>query len=337
MASASCTRALSPSPMTQKSGFRVAKINSESLVINLVLAAIFCLLLVLLIMLKGVLLVAHTNTDFNGNADINFVSSDASNYYTIYETLYADAELVEHPELYFIGSPILFMKLSDGNLFLIQFCQLLLMVVSLKVGADCFTTFRARLAFIAGALIFPYFLFGFLSLNKEIYSMCAAIFFASYFMRGKRWHLVVALILAMIARYYMAAALVALLFLVPRVSQPRYWRIGVLLVFISIMAPLAKFFVPHYGTEGLLDAPGFTGILFSKIIDSGGYALIYPIKYLTLIPMRAYSYFIDASRMQNALEGFVSFATLTVLLLALYIVLLKKPTSALVKRFILIA
>jgi hypothetical protein len=298
---------------------------------SLSLVIIFCLFLGLLLIYRSVLLTAHIDRT------IEYVASDAATYYGAYLNLFSKISLKETPALFLVGSPILLMNLVNGNLFLIQLFQLILMVISLRVGTNCFITLRGRVAFITGAMVFPYFLFGFLSLNKEIYAMCSAIFFASYVVRGNFRHMVTALILAMCARYYMLLALVAILVLIPPSGPPRYRLIGALLIFISIAAPFVKMFVPGYSSEGLLDAPGVTGILFSKLIDSFGYALVYPIKYLTLIPIRAYSFLIDPSRVTNGMEAVVSLASLAVLLLALYIVLLKKPTNALVKRLILIA
>lgn len=297
---------------------------------NLWLVVVFFLFLGVLLIFQDALLEAHLI------GTIENVASDAVTYFSAYEVLYSEVDLSEAPELLLASSPILFMNLVNGNLLLIQLWQLALMFISLKVGADCFRTMRGRIAFIVGALIFPYFLFGFLSLNKEIYAMCATIFFASYFLRGKRWHLMVALFLAMISRYYMLISLLALLLLVPRVAKPHYRLIGLMLILISIAAPFTKSFVPGYSSEGLLDAPSNIGLISSKIIDSFGYAIFYPIKYVILIPMRAYSFLIDPSRTTNAMEGFVSLTSLAVLLLASYILLLRKPVRPFVRRLILL-
>jgi len=297
---------------------------------SLWLWAVFLVLLVVLVVARDALLEAHADES------IFYVASDASTYFSAYKDLYADIDLLESPFLFLIGSPILFMKLVGGNLFLVQLCQLALMAITLRVGFDCFSTSRGRTAFLLGSLAFPYFLFGFLSLNKEIYAMCAAIFFASYVVRGKRRHLVAALLLAMCARYYMVLALVPLLFTVPRVGRPRYGLIAALLIAISIAAPVTKALVPQYSSEDLLDVPSATGVFFSNAIDSFGYALVYPIKYFALIPLRAYSFIIDPSRTTNAMEAVVSVATLIVIALALRILTSKRPPSDLVKRLILI-
>jgi len=291
---------------------------------------IFLILLGLLLIFREALLDAHTN------GTIEYFASDAVTYFGAYETLFSDVNLAEFPELLLVGSPILFINLVNGNLLLIQLWQLALMFVSIKVGVGCFETMQGRVTFIVGTLIFPYFLLGFLSLNKEIYSMCATIFYASYYLRGKRSHLLVALILAFFSRYYMLISLVTLLLLVPRISKPRYWLICTMLIVISVVAPFAKLIVPMYSSEELLVAPSRIGLISSKIIDSFGYAIFYPVKYVILIPMRVYSFFIETSRTANAMEALVSIASLAILILVLYLVLLKIQTRPIVGRFILL-
>ena len=297
---------------------------------SLWLWVIFLLLFGILMTFKEALLDAHTN------GAIEYFASDAVTYFGAYETLFSDVNLTEAPELLLVGSPILFMNLVNGNLLLIQLWQLALMFISIKVGVGCFETMRGRVTFIVGALIFPYFLFGFLSLNKEIYAMCATIFYTSYYLRGKWWHLLAALILAMISRYYMLISLVTLFLLVPRLGKPRYWLICTMLIVISIAAPVAKSNIPGYSSEGLLDAPSNIGLISSKIIDSYGYWIFYPIKYLVLIPMRAYGFFVDSTRNANGMEGFVSITSLAMVMLALYLVLMKIPTRPIVRRLMLL-
>jgi hypothetical protein len=293
-----------------------------------VLVAIFCVQLGLLMIFRSGLLAAHIDET------IQFFSSDAANYFNLYEDLYANIALDESPTLFLIGSPILFMKLADGNLFLIQACNLALMGITLRVALDCFATRRGRMTFLAGALLFPYFLFGFLSLNKEVYAMCSAIFFASYIVRGKIFHLIVALLLAMCARYYMLIAMIALIVLIPRNDHPRYRWIFTLLILISLMGPIAKAFIPEYSSEGLLDVSGVTGLIFSSIIDIGGYALIYPIKYMAIIPQRAYSFLLGSGREGDAMEAIISIASLVVVALAIGIFFAKRPTTPLVRQLI---
>jgi hypothetical protein len=297
---------------------------------SLLFGVFFFLMLVILLAFRKALFEIH------GTEIIDYFSSDAGNYFRAYQTLFLNVNLTEAPDLLLVGSPILFMNVVDGNLLLIQLWQLMLMCVSIKVGVDCFHTMRGRICFIMGSLVFPYFLFGFLSLNKEVYAMCATIFFSSYYLRGKWSHLFVALILAMIARYYMLIAFLMLFYLIPRLSKPRYWLILALLITISIAAPLVKSHIPGYSSEGLLEAPSRIGGISSGIIDSYGYWLFYPVKYFILIPMRAYSFFIDSTRNANAMEALVSILSLFMVILALYIVLIKKRIRPIVGKLILL-
>jgi hypothetical protein len=186
----------------------------------------------------------------------------------------------------------------------------------------------------AGALAFPYFLFGFLSLNKEVYAMCSAILYACYMARGRRSHLVTALVLAACARYYMLICLLTLLVVVPRDKAPRYRLIMALLLAISFSAPFIKSLVPGYSGEDLLEDSGTAGVFFSSLIDSFGYVLAYPIKYAALIPMRAYGLLIGSDRTTDLLEAAVSIASLAALVLALGILFQRKPRTELAQRLI---
>ncbi len=298
---------------------------------TLCLTVVFVVMLVVLVVTRHALLMAHADES------IFYFSSDAATYFAAYEELYGDLDIGDSPVLFLVGSPILFLKLAGGDLFTIQLSQLALMAVSLWVGVRCFTSFNARLAFIIGSLVFPYFLFGFLSLNKEVYAMCSAIFFASYLVRGYRSHVLWALVFAICARYYMVIALLALLFLVPRTGPPRIKWTVVLLMLISIVAPIAKSMVPEYSSEDLLEAPGVAGIFFSKSIDAYAYVLVYPFKYLALIPLRAYSFLIDPSRMGNAMEGVISLLTLAVVLPSLWILFARRATSTPQVRRLIVA
>lgn len=287
-------------------------------------------MLVVLLLLQDVLLAAHLDRT------IEYISSDAATYYELYSSFYEDLDLGDNPVLFMIGSPILFMKLSGGHLLIVQIFNLSLMLLTLNTALGCLRTAVARRWFLIGTLAFPYFLFGFLSLNKEVYAMCSAILFACYHIRGRRSDLIFALVLACCARYYMMVALVTLIVLVPRHRPPRYALIFALLVFISIVAPIGKALVPQYSSEDLLDAPSGAGVFFSVAINSYAYALVYPLKYAALIPMRAYSYLLDAGRVTDAMEGVVSLLSVIALTGSVWLLLVRR-TSELVRRLIVSA
>ena len=294
------------------------------------LGAIFCVLLVLLVILRDDLMAAHIDET------IQFVSSDAATYFILYES-YLEIDLEDSLDLLLIGSPVLFMKLVAGNLFLILAFNLTLMALALRAAFDCFSTLQGRMAFMAGALLFPYFVFGFLSLNKEVYAMCSAVFFASYMVRGKLVHLLAALLLAACTRYYMIIVLLVLIVLLPREGRPRYRLILALLVAISIAAPHLVSIVPGYSGEGLLENSGVAGKVFSNIVNSYGYALVYPIKYLAQIPMRAYGFLIGSERAGDAMEGVVSIVSFVIMLMGVRAVSQRRPVSLLVTRFVVAA
>lgn len=289
------------------------RMRRSSLVLCFVLLAMGFALLVL----KGDLQVAHEDES------IHYVASDAGIYYTLYELLYADTPIADSPTLFLVGSPILLIKLASGNLLLVQAFNLLVMALTLLTALRCLPTARQRLAFLGAALAFPYFLFGFLSLNKEIYAMCAAIFYACYMIRGRLSHLAFALLLAAFARYYLLLALLVLPIFVPR-NGPTRWRLALaLLVAISVAAPIAKELVPGYSSEDVTEVAGVTGRLFAQATDSFGYMLVYPIKYVVLIPTKAYGLLIGSDRAGDAMEAVVSLVSLIAFVAACRILLRK--------------
>jgi len=298
---------------------------------TIVLLCVFLSLFALLLALSDALETAHRDWT------IQYFSSDGAVYFAAYEDIFANSEIFENSRILLTGTPIVLMKLAGGNLLLILATNLFLMLTTLKVALDCFDTRGTRLTFLIGALLFPYFLFGFLSLNKEIYAMCSAIFFASYWLRGKRSHLLAALLIAFAARYYMLLALVFLLFVFPSGAKPRYWLAVSTLLFISVVAPFLKTRIPGYSSEGLLQGAGVTQIVFSTAIDSYGYALVYPIKYITLAPTRIYSVIIGLGRPADPMEAVVSLLTTGLLCVAAYVIVFKRSISALPKRLALMA
>jgi hypothetical protein len=274
---------------------------------HLVLAAAFILLALVLWTCSDALFAAHTN------GLIYYFSSDGGEYYRLYEMLYADVELLDSPTLFMVGSPILMLKLADGQLWVVQLVNLALMAYTLRTAVDCLPDFRSRIQFVIGTLVFPYFVFGFLGLNKEVYAMSSAIMLCAYYTAGKRRHLAMALFLGGLARYYMLLSILFLIITVPRTKPPRYRTIVAAALAISFLGPIAKSLIPDYSKEEVLDVAGLTGVIFTAMIDHGAYFIAYPIKYLFLLPQRVYSWFIDPTRESNAMEACVSLLTMFVM------------------------
>lgn len=293
---------------------------------TLVQVVAFAAMLLLLVLLREALIAAHIDET------ILRVASDASIYYEFYQSVHADTDLLESPALFLIGSPMLFMKLAGGNLIIVQLFNLALMFYALRTALACLATRSAQLLFIVGALSFPYFLFGFLGLNKEVYGMCSAIFFGSYLIRGLRRHLLLALVLAACARYYMLIALALLWFTVPLGRPPRYWAVMASLLALSIVAPVAKFIIPEYSAESVLEDSGRIGIVFAWAIDHFGYALVYPIKYVFLMPTRFYGFLIGAT--EDAMGAAVSCMSILMFGLACLALLKRRSLDPLVSRLI---
>lgn len=297
-------------------------------VTSIIVFLVFALLSTLLIVISDQLLAAHIDDS------IHFVASDAGTYYRLYQEIWESTELSESLSLFLIGIPILSMKLSDGSLLTVQFFNLLLMAITLRYAMNCFITLPGSVAMLIGTLCFPYFLFGFLGLNKEIYAMCSAIFFALYLVRGSPGALLLALLLALLARYYMFLSLVAMVAFFPRHRPPRYRLMLLTLLAISMLAPFVKEVVPEYSSEDVKDVSGVTGMIFSTAIDSFGYALVYPVKYLALIPQRAYSVLIGSERFGDYMEAVVSVLSLLVILPALWMLSMRYPLQPTVRRLI---
>lgn len=293
---------------------------------SIFLVSVFVGLLALLLLLQDALSQAHLDDSI-----LRF-ASDATVYYNWYDTVYAVSDVMENWTVFLRGSPILFMVLSDGNLLLIQACNLALMLVSLKVAMGCLDTLRGRTLFMALSLIFPYFAFGFLSLNKEVYAMCAAMFFGSYLIRGRVLYLLVAIVLAFLARYYMVAALLMLIVVVPREATPRTGLIMMILLAVSLVAPISKQFIPEYSYENLLEDSGATATILAAGIDNFGYALIYPIKYVLLLPIRAYGYILGGSHDMSG--AIVSILSSMMVLTVFWLWVKHRSISPLVRRLI---
>src|SRR5690606_24227248 len=77
-------------------------------------------------------------------------------------------------------------------------------------------------------------------------------------------------------------------------------------------------------------------LLFSRAVDSFGYALVYPLKYAVLLPSRIYSVMIGLGRPIDPLEALVALLTVALLVPALYILVFKR-TSLEPKGFALMA
>lgn len=265
---------------------------------NLVLYALFLVLLIVLLVFRDALYLAHVDES------IIYLSSDGSVYFSSYQTEFYDKDIMENWEVFIRYSPTLFMMLADGNLFYVQLFNLFVMLVALRAVLGCFSSLASKMIFLFFTIIFPYFILGFLSLNKEVYAMSAAMFYISYMTRGRFIHLIFAIFFAMCARYYMVASIAMLLFCVPRHRAPRWVLIGLGLVVISFAAPNIKQFIPQYSSENLLDSSGATAGIFDGIISSYGYALLYPVKYALLPLIRPYGFLIGSTH--DAIGAIVS-------------------------------
>lgn len=228
-----------------------------------------------------------------GHADGRILEflSDATVYNKHYVERFANADVLENWTTFLRASPILMMMLFDGSIFLVQLFNASVMMICLMVSQRCFKSEPAKFFYLLSCMIFPYFSFGFLGLNKEVYAMCSAMVFSAFIVSGAKRFLIFSLLLALMARYYMVAPLIMLVLIFPRHRSPRYYLAGLSLVFVSIVGPLAKTMVPEYSHMNLLEGAGQTAVLVSTVIDNFGYAAIYPIKYVILILVRPFGFF----------------------------------------------
>lgn len=296
---------------------------------SVVLIGVFTALLIALLLLSRELRQAHIDDTI-----LRF-ASDASVYYDYYVETYAGTNPLDNWTVFLRASPVLLMMLTRGSLLAIQLFNLAVMLITLRVAFDCFKTFHGRMLFLLFCLIFPYFSFGFMSLNKEVYAMCAAIFYGSYMIRGRLWHLAFALLLALSARYYMVASLMMLAVVIPRTGSVRYLWILAALIGISLLAPLIKTFIPEYSYENLLDGSGGTAILMAKVIDNFGYAPLYLFKYLVLLLVRPYGFLIGST--EDAIGAVVSIASLVMVVAGFYVLWIGRAKNPVISRLILAA
>ena len=288
-------------------------------------------LLAALFALKDILVSAHIDRA------IQHVSSDGASYFAQYEKVWDEVPLRERPLVLLTGTPIVLMKIAHGELLLVLIGNLLLMGVTLRAALNSLPSLGPRLAFLLGALIFPYFGFGFLSLNKEVYAMCSAIWFGSYWLSGKKRQLWISVLLGAAARYYMGFAILFLAIVFPRRRRPRHWLAAAALLVISIVAPLVKSRIPGYSSTNVLDGAGTTSLLFAAAVDYHLYGVIYPIKYLSLIPARIYSLAIGLGRPSDPMEAAVSALTLALLLPGLFVLIFRRSRAPTAVVFVLMA
>lgn len=290
------------------------------------LVVIFLIFLVCLFGARDYLLAAHVD----GSAI--YFSSDGPEYYREYIKTYHSVDIFKTWEVFLRTSPILLMILTDGDLFPIQLFNLAIMFVAMRVALSCLETFEGRIIFLASSLLFPYYVLGFLSLNKEVYAMCAALFYASYMIRGRLLHLLLAFVLALTARYYMVASLLMLFVTVPRRGKPHWLMILGALLAISVVAPIMKSLVPQYSSEGLLDSSGATAVLLDRIVSNYGYFLLYPFKYILLLVTRPYAFLSGSTH--DAIGAIVSLWSLAALGIVLWLWFSGQRLEPIVKRLI---
>ncbi|MGQ3076554.1 MULTISPECIES: hypothetical protein [Rhizobium/Agrobacterium group] len=228
-----------------------------------------------------------------GHADGRILAylSDATVYHKHYVDRFANAGVLENWTTFLRASPILMMMLFDGKIILVQLLNALVMMICLLASQRCFKTERVKFLYLFFCMVFPYFSFGFLGLNKEVYAMSSAMLYSVFIVSGAKRFLIASLVLALMARYYMLAPLIMLMLIFPRHRPPRYYLAGLSLVLVSIIGPLAKTMVPEYSYANLLEGSGRTAVIFSTLIDNFGYAAIYPIKYMILILVRPFGFF----------------------------------------------
>jgi hypothetical protein len=257
--------------------------------------------------------VRNTLAAWHETGEIYRVSSDAVVYVKSYEQAYYKLDYSQYWDrgLFLRSWPIIFLKVANGDIYGVLLFNLGVMAASLYLAIKNISSHTGRIFFLLGSFVFPYFTFGFLAINKEIYTIASAVFFAIYYLNGRIRYLLLSLLFAWFARYFMVASILFVFCVFPRDRRPRYWLAVVSLIGISFVGPVIKRHIPGYsGGEQILDSAGKTGALFVHIIDWYGYALLYPFKYFLLIPMRIWSLVSGLGRAQDPMEAVVSVVTL---------------------------
>lgn len=252
--------------------------------VELLIALIFGVILAIALVTADSVRAAHEDGRI-----LEFLS-DATVYYKHYQERYTGLDALSNWTVFLRASPVLLMILFHGNLLWVQLLNASIMMFSLLVSQRCFERVETKIFYILACLIFPYFSFGFLGLNKEVYALSSAMLFAAYLKSGSLRIFLLSLLLALMARYYMVAPLIMLALTFPKGRAPRFYIPGLALVLISLIGPVAKSFVPQYSYLNLIDGSGKTAYILSFVIDNFGYTFIYPIKYIVLLLVRPFGF-----------------------------------------------
>lgn len=284
-------------------------------------------MLIILVWSYGAIYIAHVD------GSILSISSDASVYYKEYSETYRHANILESWRVFIRASTLLLMIIFEGNLFVVLSINMAVMLLAIYAGLRCFSTTNAKMLFLICAFALPYFSLGFLSLNKEIYAMSSAIFFAAYMCRGRYGDIVMSLVLALAARYYMLAAILFTLLAFPRTGNIRYLMIVAVLAATSIAAPLVRTLIPEYSYENLVENSGSTAVILSHIVENFGYAILYPVKYGLLLVTRPYSYLSGSTN--DAIGAIVSMLSLSAAALAFGLITMRARLRPIVQKLII--
>lgn len=258
---------------------------------------------------------------------IYWISSDGSQYLKNLQD-FEGISFAQVPSLFLTAMPIFLIRIF-GNSFKILFLfNLLVLTYSLWSTSSLFRSATYRNAFLFLALVFPYTLFSPFSVNKEVFMVSSCLMFITYWVRGRFIDLLLSLVFAFLARYYMVGALLFLWVAFPRVYSPRIWIVLSTLILCSL-GLYFKHFVPGYspGDADYYAEAGRISSFFNYCVDNGMYWVIYIPKFIILMMSKTWSLLLTSDFMDrkfDVAEGFVSVMSLIVFLGAFLMLLLRK-------------
>ena len=291
---------------------------------KIVLNLVFLILIVIAYLSRDWIYQAHIDET------IKYLSSDGYVYFRAFDERFRNVDLAEDWYSLRRSSPAALLILAEGNLFAVQMLNLALMYLTMRTAIGSLSTNVGKMTFLFCSLVFPYYAFGFLSLNKEVYAMCSAIFFGIYLIRQKFVYFLISLLLAATARYFMIASILMLFLIIPRRKEPRFFLALMILVGISLVAPVIRGLVPDYTAENLTDTGGASSVFFDTIVQNYGYAFLYPFKYVMMMLLRPYGYLIGSTH--DAIGAAVSALSFVAAGIVAWMWLGKRTLTPLVRR-----
>jgi hypothetical protein len=177
--------------------------------------------------------------------------------------------------------PVLILKALGGNRFLVYLFNVACLAAAYAVVVRTFAVHRLRFLFYL--MLTPLMLTSLLSINKEIVAVAAIAFFAASLHSGRRWQLLVALLMSFLVRWQMTLFMLTFMALASPLNP---WRRRRLLSVILLTAAISVVYVHNLETFRRLDQVALLGAqqategsglyhVFQTVQNHYGYILVF--------------------------------------------------------------